>query len=123
MLFQGDRLTPPPRSVCSARTFAGTGQSGTMQSGTLQLRNQATHIIGQRHFPLHPEAAQRMDQAKPRRMQRLPWENRQFGVVAPIDRIADQGVADRGHVDTNLMGSPGIERTFDIATVGETLKY
>ena len=52
-------------------------------------------------------------------MESLPLEihSRQnvavLGSVPPIDRIAKQRVADRGHVDTHLMRSPRLKATFD----------
>ena len=36
-----------------------------------------------------------------------------FFFRSAIDRVPDQGVADRGHMDTHLMRAPGFEPAFD----------
>ena len=62
----------------------------------------------------------RMDEAKVRCVQRLPLEIQlleQFALTffarAAIDRIAEQRMADRGHVHPHLVGAPGLEPAFD----------
>ena len=68
-----------------------------------------------------------MDEAKLGGVQRLTVKTQVFqylpvgGPGPAVDRIADQRVADRGHMHAHLMGPTGLEPAFDQSGVAERL--
>ena len=60
-----------------------------------------------------------MDETQPSGMQRLSFEIQTVKYLAvfrsgvTIDRIAEQRMTDRRHMDADLMSSPGLESAFD----------
>src|SRR5580704_12019247 len=105
---QGPTLTPPPRSVNTARTLSGTGQSGrsalgpdTAGMGALigsQHADQGLHVCRQGRLPRQGLAAHRVVKPELRGVQglaakgieRRPQLIRRTGRIAParaIDRI------------------------------------
>ena len=66
-----------------------------------------------------------MDEAELGRVQRLAVKIQSFQYLAmrrpgpAVDRVAEQGMADRGHVDPDLVGPPGFEPAFDQGGVAQ----
>ncbi len=69
-----------------------------------------------------------MDEAERGGVQRLAVKIQPFQYLAmrrpgpAIDRVAEQGMADRGHVDPDLVGAPGFEPAFHQRGVPERLR-
>ncbi len=82
-----------------------------------QHQQEPAHIFGQCRFPRHLPSMLRMDQFQPLRMESLAWKcgNQPPGMerdplrFASVNRVARQGVADRVHVDTNLVRTAGFQ--------------
>ena len=78
------------------------------------------HILGQRRFPRHRFATQRMDEPKPACVQRLTPESRAGRYAAgarAVDGIADQRMADRLQMHAYLVRTTGFKRAFNQRTV------
>ena len=103
-----------------------------------QLADKLLHIRRQGSFQREELAAERMGKGKPVSMQRLPVDVRggaffvfalraaeiavqaavEKGVAVVVEVVAGDGVADGGHVHSDLMRAAGLERKLDQRMAG-----
>src|SRR6185436_624914 len=103
------RMSPSARVVTNARTRGGAGHSGTITSPAMtQMLQQRSHVGGKRRAPLHPLAGSWVNELELRGMQRLARKGGRMARAAPVDRVADQRVADELEMNANLVGAAGL---------------
>src|SRR5215813_1295825 len=95
-----------------------------------QMRQDGLDPVGQWRRKLHALARRRMGEGQPRRVKGDTPEtvdqldgNRVASLLSAISHVTDEGMAQRGQVDADLMGTPRLETALEIGEPGKTLEH
>ena len=121
-LAPGREIAPAPaagggrKKDRRGRSFVFFGLRGSL-SFALQLLEHGGEFGRQGAVELHRFAGAGMDEAQAGGVEALAGEagDRLFGAV---DRVSQDGVADVGHVDTDLVGAAGLQAAAQVVTPG-----